>query len=227
MAVSHPIPPECEWVTSIAGPIFVNKAEAASVFTFISMGPMMRGHMGITMRLGVTEPQMRHLLSLIESSVGRAEADAGRQVLSAITNTTATQNTVDSSRARNLYAKGMQAPNTNFTGTVWVNMVLAPQAGVDVSVGVVTFEPGARSNWHKHPGGQVLLVTEGKGWYQERGRPKRIMQKGDVLQCLPDVAHWHGASPDSPVTHIAVGPNARKGGAVWLEKVTDKEYRGK
>ena len=202
--------------------------EIATVAALVSMGgvePMMRGHMGITMRLGVTEPQMSRLLSLIETKVGSDEADAGRRVLSAITNTTAAQSTVDSTGNRtNLFAKGMKAPETNFTGTVWVNMVLRPQAGMNVSVGSVTFEPGARSNWHKHPGGQVLLVTEGKGYYQERGQPIRIMQKGDVIQCLPGVAHWHGASHDSKVTHIAIGPNAQNGSAIWLESVTDEEY---
>ena len=87
------------------------------------------------------------------------------------------------------------------------------------------FDAGARTNWHKHPGGQVLLVTEGKGYYQERGGQIRLMQKGDVVKCLPGVEHWHGATPTSALTHIAFAPDAEKGAAVWLQRVSDQEYQ--
>jgi quercetin dioxygenase-like cupin family protein len=76
-----------------------------------------------------------------------------------------------------------------------------------------------------HPGGQVLLVTEGKGLYQERGKAVRVIQKGDVLKCPSGVAHWHGAMPDTQLIHIAIVPNTEKGSAVWLERVTGKEYK--
>lgn len=203
--------------------------EIATVSALVSLGgvePMMRSHMGITMRLGMKEAELQQLLSLIEAKVGKEEADAGRRVLSAITNSTAGQNSGDTARSPvNLFAKGTKAPATNFTGTAWVNMVIQAQNGMNCTVGIVSFEPGARSAWHKHPGGQILLVTEGKGWYQERGQPIRIMQKGDVVKCLPGVEHWHGATPDSGVTHIAIGPNVEKGSAVWLKKVTGEEYK--
>ncbi len=123
-----------------------------------------------------------------------------------------------------LYAKGVRAPAANFTGTVWVNMLVTSEDRLDIGAGSVTFEPGARSNWHRHPGGQVLLVTEGKGHYQERGTPVRIMQKGDVVKCPPGVEHWHGASPDTELTHIAISTNAEKGAAEWGNPVTDEEY---
>lgn len=203
--------------------------EIATVSALVSLGgvePMMRSHMGIALRLGMTEAALQQLLSLIEAKVGKEEADAGRRVLSAITGSASAQNSGDTTKNRqNLFAKGAKAPATNFTGTVWVNMVVQAQDGLDCTIGVVSFEPGARSAWHKHPGGQILLVTEGKGYYQERGQPIRIMQKGDVVKCLPGIEHWHGASPQTNVTHIAVGPNAEKGSAVWLQKVTDQEYK--
>ena len=104
-------------------------------------------------------------------------------------------------------------------------MVVNVQDGLNCSIGMGTFEPGARTAWHRHPGGQILLVTEGKGYYQERGKPIRTMQKGDVMKCLPGTEHWHGASPDSKLTHIAIGSNVDKGGAVWLRGVTDQEYK--
>lgn len=127
----------------------------------------------------------------------------------------------------NLYAKGGQAPATNFTGTVWVNMLVTPQDQLDCGAGLVTFEPGARTNWHMHPGGQVLLITKGKGLYQEKGSPVRVIKKGEVIKCLPGIEHWHGASPKKKLTHIAIAPDAEKGLAVWLRKVTDEEYNSK
>ena len=123
-----------------------------------------------------------------------------------------------------LYAKGVKAPATNFTGTVWVNMLVTAQDQLDSGIGSVTFEPGARTNWHLHPGGQALLVTEGKGLYQEKGGAVTVIRKGDVIKCPPGIAHWHGASPKKKLTHIAISTNAEKGPAVWLQPVTDEEY---
>jgi quercetin dioxygenase-like cupin family protein/alkylhydroperoxidase/carboxymuconolactone decarboxylase family protein YurZ len=204
-----------------------SEREIVTVSALTSLGgvePMMQSHIRIALRLGITESQLREMLSIIEASVGKEEADAGRRVLSGITNSTATQSATNTAGTNNIYAKGVRAPATNFTGVAWVNMLVQPQDKLDASIGVVTFEPGARTNWHKHPGGQILVVTEGKGYYQERGQPVRIMQKGDVVKCLPNVEHWHGGSPDTKVTHVAIGPNAEKGNAVWLERVTDEEF---
>jgi quercetin dioxygenase-like cupin family protein len=94
----------------------------------------------------------------------------------------------------------------------------------NTSIGNVTFEPKARTNWHKHPGGQILLVTEGGGYYQEKGKPALRIQKGDVVKIPPGTEHWHGASPDSGLTHIAISLNTDKGEAVWLKPVTNEEY---
>jgi 4-carboxymuconolactone decarboxylase len=204
-----------------------SEREIATVSALTSLGgvePMMQSHMRIALRLGITESQLREMLSIVETNIGKEEADAGRRVLSGLTNSPETQS-ANTTGINNIYAKGVRAPATNFTGVAWVNMLVQPQDKLDASIGVVTFEPGARTNWHKHPGGQVLVVTEGKGYYQERGQPVKVMQKGDVVKCLPNVEHWHGGSPDTKVTHVAIGPDAEKGNAVWLEKVTDQEYK--
>ena len=94
----------------------------------------------------------------------------------------------------------------------------------NTTIGNVTFEPKARTNWHKHLAGQILLVTEGMGYYQEKGKPAQLIQKGDVVRIPPDTEHWHGAAPDSGLTHIAINPNTDKGSVVWLKPVTDEEY---
>jgi len=86
----------------------------------------------------------------------------------------------------------------------------------DYSIGSVTFEPGARSNWHTHPAGQTLIVINGKGLYQEKGMPVRTINKGETIICKPNVEHWHGASPESQMTHIAITNDRGDGGVVWL-----------
>jgi Cupin domain len=78
-------------------------------------------------------------------------------------------------------------------------------------------------DWHSHPGGQVLLITEGAGYYQERGKPARVVRKGDVIKCAPGVEHWHGATPNSGFAYLAVTPT-QKGKTIWLEPVSYKDY---
>jgi 4-carboxymuconolactone decarboxylase len=91
-------------------------------------------------------------------------------------------------------------------------------------MGSVTFEPGARTNWHRHPSGQILVITDGTAYYQEKGKPKQTLSKGHVVKCPPGVTHWHGATRVGSMTHLAVSPNLNMGQVVWLEKVTDEEY---
>jgi quercetin dioxygenase-like cupin family protein len=110
--------------------------------------------------------------------------------------------------------------SNNFKGTAHLKML----TGMPCPIGNVTFEPGCRNNWHKHPGGQVLLVTGGKGYYQEWGKPAKELQQGDVLSIPADVKHWHGAAKDSWFVHLAVEADASKGPAEWLEPVSDEEY---
>jgi len=123
-----------------------------------------------------------------------------------------------------VFPKGDQITNNNFTGTAWLQMLVNNDSIYNASIGNVTFEPGARTNWHKHPGGQILLVTDGSGYYQEKGKPAQHIQKGDVVRIPPDTEHWHGASPTSGLTHIAISPNTNKGSVVWLQPVTNEEY---
>jgi quercetin dioxygenase-like cupin family protein len=94
-----------------------------------------------------------------------------------------------------------------------------------MSGGSVTFEPGARSNWHTHPLGQVLVVTAGLGWVQQADGDIQEMRPGDVVLIPPDVRHWHGASPTTSVTHIALQEQAGGSAVTWLEPVTDAQYR--
>jgi len=114
----------------------------------------------------------------------------------------------------------------NFNGGAWLKRYVSTADSLDCTVALVTFEPGVRTNWHIHPGGQILMVVEGTGYYQEKGKPKQIIHKGDVVKCPPGVTHWHGASPNGEFAHLVVAPNAEKGEVTWLQKVTDEEYEG-
>jgi quercetin dioxygenase-like cupin family protein len=123
-----------------------------------------------------------------------------------------------------IFPKGERAPADYFSGTVYLQMLAQKTESNDYSIGSVTFEPGARSNWHTHPVGQTLIVINGKGLYQEKGNPIRTINKGETIICDPDTEHWHGASPDSQMTHIAITNDRGAGGVIWLKPVTDAEY---
>jgi quercetin dioxygenase-like cupin family protein len=123
----------------------------------------------------------------------------------------------------NIFPKGEKVTNNNFTGNVWLQMLGQDEQTLNTGVGNVTFEPGARTKWHLHPGGQIILVTDGIGYYQEKGQPKKILHKGDVIKCPANVEHWHGASENSYFVQIAVTDN-KKGSVVWLQPVTEEEY---
>lgn len=126
--------------------------------------------------------------------------------------------------ANSIFPPGDKASSEYFTGSAWINQLAPLNENNSYAVGSVLFEPGARNHWHTHPAGQVLLVTDGEGIYQERGREARALQKGDVVIIPAKIEHWHGASQKSRFSHIAI-TNSREGVAVeWLEPVSDKDY---
>ena len=118
-----------------------------------------------------------------------------------------------------------RGPAGNFTGTVRIESVFQRTHPARVAGAIVTFEPGARTAWHSHPLGQTLIVTSGAGWTQCEGGPIVEIRVGDVAWCPPGRRHWHGATPSSAMTHIAV-TEALDGRIVeWSEPVTDDQYR--
>lgn len=122
-----------------------------------------------------------------------------------------------------IFPKGEKLESENFTGTAWVSFLVPSDSLNQTYVGNVTFEPGARTNWHSHPAGQIILVTDGVGYYQEKGSPKKILRKGDSVKCPPNLPHWHGASPDKEFVQLAIS-SSENGPTEWLEPVTDGEY---
>ncbi len=115
-------------------------------------------------------------------------------------------------------------PSEYFTGSVRIDPLFTAPAPARVACASVTFEPGARSAWHSHPLGQILVVTSGCGWTQCEGGPVEEISAGDVVHCPPNHRHWHGATPTTSMTHIAI-QEALDGKMVeWMETVTDEEY---
>ena len=112
----------------------------------------------------------------------------------------------------------------NFVGQAYLQMLSTGGDEWNCPIGNVTFEPGCRNNWHRHPGGQILLVTGGRGWYQEKGKPPQELHPGDVVKIPANVKHWHGAAKDSRFVHLSIETNCQAGPAEWLEPVTDSEY---
>ena len=117
-----------------------------------------------------------------------------------------------------------KGPAEWFTGTVRVDPLFAAEAPSRVAGAHVTFEPGARTNWHTHPLGQTLIVTFGRGWVQRKGEPREEIRAGDVVRFAPDERHWHGASADTAMSHIAIQESLDGSAVTWLEPVGDADY---
>lgn len=136
-----------------------------------------------------------------------------------------TQKTSEESEELNfIFPKGEKGPAENFTGTAYNYGMVMPDSTYTTVVGNVYFEPGARSNWHTHPSGQILVITDGVGYHQIEGQDVQTIQKGDVIKCPPNTKHWHGASADTGLQQMYIVPNTEKGIVNWMEAVTDEQY---
>jgi quercetin dioxygenase-like cupin family protein len=140
-----------------------------------------------------------------------------------VTNATERRQTMDIKR--NGSRPSGKGPEAYFTGSVRVDPMFQVGDPVRVSGGHVTFEPGARSAWHTHPLGQTLIVTSGLGWAQYEGGPIAEIRPGDVIWFPPGEKHWHGATPTTAMTHIAVTEFRNGKNVDWMEKVSDEQYR--
>lgn len=120
-----------------------------------------------------------------------------------------------------------KGPAEFFTGNVRIDPLYPADGETNFSAAYVTFEPGARSNWHTHPCGQRLIVVAGVGLTQEWGGPVVEIKPGDVVICPAEVKHWHGASPTTGMTHIAMTGMLDGKNVEWMERVSDRQYSGK
>ena len=126
--------------------------------------------------------------------------------------------------SRNGSRDTVQGPAEYFTGSAYVNPLFGANEQLSASVADVTFAPGARSAWHTHPAGQVMIIKEGTGWVQEEGGERREVKPGDVVWTPPGVKHWHGATATTSMTHTVISIFKDGENVVWLDKVSDAEY---
>ena len=128
---------------------------------------------------------------------------------------------------RNGSQPSVKPPEEYFTGTVRLDPLFQSPSPARANGNSVTFEPGARTAWHTHPLGQLLIVTAGSGLAQRWGGPIEEIRPGDVVWIPPGEKHWHGASPTTAMTHIAIQENLDGKQVEWLEKVSDEQYAGR
>jgi len=220
------------------GVLTYQERELVTVSALFSLGGVdsqLRGHLSVAMYNDVTAAQLTSLVSIIYSAVGLKEGNDANEKLQTFLNRNQNNTVIEKGIPGNsisarqnkedctIFPKGEKITNDNFFGNAWLQQIIMADTLNPTQVGSVTFEPVARTKWHLHPAGQILLITSGTGYYQEKGVPKRIIKKGDTIKCPANVPHWHGASKDDELIQIAI-TNTTKGAVVWLGTVTDEEY---
>ena len=162
------------------------------------------------------------LLSLFASAA--AHGQTGPTAASAAPLAASAQNPPTITITRSGSQRSSQAPGEHMTGSVRIEPLFSEHDPSRVSGGKITFEPGARTAWHTHPLGQTLIVTAGTGWIQQWGGPIEEIRQGDVVWIPPGIKHWHGATANTSMTHIAIQEELDGKTVEWMEKVSDEQY---
>lgn len=214
-----------------------SERELVTVSFLSSLGgvaPQLMSHMNGAMNLGASETQMRELIGIIRAQVGTAEGQAADKILNQVLANRKEAGDAVTARPMatsapgyvpEVFDRGRRMENEHFVGAFWLASMIPQGSSVTAPVVNVTFEPGTRNNWHSHPGGQILMVTMGRGYYQEWGQPARELKEGDVVVIGSNVKHWHGAAKDSWFAHLVIDPDPKAGPVMWLEKVDDAAYK--
>lgn len=203
--------------------------EIATISALAGLGGaenQLRSHFNVGMYNGLTEAQLVELVTIIQTKVSAKDGITANGVLQNVLKKTVvvTHSTNSNMLSGLIFPTGNKITNNNFIGNAFLQELVTTDSSNKTQVGNVTFEPGARTSWHYHPAGQILLVIDGVGYYQEKDQPKKILRKGDVVKCSPNIPHWHGASADSSFVQVAI-TGREKGETVWLQPVTDEEYK--
>jgi 4-carboxymuconolactone decarboxylase len=205
-------------------------------------GSQLLSHTKVALNIGITRDQLRSLGATLAAQVGQTEAARARDALA---DAVAARSETSSSPITRLQPErpnpaqetrstmqilrsgsqpSVQGPSDWFTGTVRIDAPFKGSGDARVGGATVTFEPGARTNWHTHPLGQTVIVTAGLGWAQREGGPVEEIRPGDIVWFAPGEKHWHGATATTAMTHIAIA-EAKDGKVVdWLEPVADAQF---
>jgi 4-carboxymuconolactone decarboxylase len=196
------------------------------------LNPQLSSHLRVALNIGMTEAQIRSLIAVIESRVGKKQAenvsDVLDKVLSGTGKVSSNRQAEEAPQQIKIVRKGSQ-PSRNgqaewFTGSVRIDTPFQAHDPAHFSGASVSFEPGARTAWHAHPMGQLLIVTSGTGRVQRWGDQAEEIREGDVVWIPPHQKHWHGAAPHTAMTHIAILEPLDGKSTEWMEKVSDEQY---
>ncbi|MEJ7558822.1 MAG: carboxymuconolactone decarboxylase family protein [Pedobacter sp.] len=180
-------------------------------------------HLSVGKNIGLSQAQLRSIAVTLGAKVGNKEALAIHSALDKMYNVITPLPKLSENTA-SIINQGTAGAKENFTGTVFTNIPVSSKDGYETTLGKVTFSPKARTNWHIHPTGQILVVTSGTGYYQEKGKPVQVIREGDLVKIPFNTEHWHGASHDSEMVHLAIVPGKPETGTFWLKPVNDAEY---
>jgi 4-carboxymuconolactone decarboxylase len=190
--------------------------EIATISALASLGgaeSQLISHLKVGRNIGFTEEQLRSVAHILSTKVGSQEGSVATKSIDKVfttqgknisTTTTKDENEQTEGQMNGihqLFQIGNKITNDNFSGNAWNNILVENDSIYNTQIGNVTFAPGARTRWHYHPGGQILMVTRGKGFYQEKGKQKKAIQEGDVIKIPTNAIHWHGASPNDTLTY--------------------------
>lgn len=201
--------------------------ELATISALTSMegvNPQLQSHFNVGLNTGLTEVQLRSLITVLEANVGKKEAARARETLDKVLSSRSAEQSITITRSGSQLASN--GSPEYFTGSVHIDTLFKANDPARTSGGRVTFESGARTAWHTHPLGQTLIVTSGTGRVQRWGGPLEEIRQGDVVWIPPGQKHWHGAAPNSAMTHIAIAEQLNGKAVEWMEQVSNEQYQG-
>ena len=184
--------------------------------------PQLKGHLNIAMSQGVSKEQMADFVTVLTTQVGADSAERAAQKLDELG--TGISAVVNKALKVTKNGQGTKAPEDYFTGHATVSSRFTEEGQDSYRGGIVNFENGARTAWHKHPVGQTLIVISGRGLVQSEGEPVKDIAPGDVVWIPANEKHWHGAAPDSAMSHVAISAPQNGSTVAWMEHVTDGQY---
>ncbi len=179
-----------------------------------------KAHLRYASNAGLTDRQIQNIVEVLKEKVGAREAWRADKVL--VANSERKYSMPEP--ISDIFPRGKVSTMDYFTGDVYNQRLVPPDADTPCQASNVTFKAGSRTRWHIHSGTQILLCTAGRGWYQEKGKPAQPLQAGDAVNIRSGVEHWHGAASDSEFSHISVIPNPKENKDTWLEAVSEEEY---
>ncbi|ABQ28513.1 (R)-mandelonitrile lyase [Geotalea uraniireducens] len=197
-------------------------ATISALASIEGVNPQLQSHFNVGLNTGLTEAQLRSLITVLEANVGKKEAANASETLGKVLSNRQAEQRITIARSGSLPSS--QGSAEYFSGSVKIDTLFKAHEPARTTGGLVTFQPGARTAWHSHPLGQTLIVTAGTGRIQQWGGPIEEIRQGDVVRIPPGVKHWHGAAPNTAMTHIAIAEQLNGNAVEWLEKVSDEQY---